>query len=354
MKIPLKHVSLLAGAVTAIISSLGAVETVPVGYISKDVNPNADLRLGIPFKQGATFRSAVDTVNAGVIGVAASVPDVTTDAHYLLVTNGPLVGNWFQVTDSSDSSITVAVDLENEGLLTGNTFEVIPFWTLDSLFPSGGDIPQSSDVLNPVAFILLNDVSQTGTNLAATGGTFVFHSGEQVAAGWYDTSGDFSSTAGSQILSPETYITIRNETGSIVSVTVAGTVPDTTIANDIVSRLAGNQDNQIVNPFPAGVTLSTSELFEDGVIRASSDVLNPLDLLFVFEGSPDGKNPTASLTAIYHDGAQVAEGWYDLSGDFSSTIDSYELPLGGALIVRRVAGADGLITWTPALPYSLD
>lgn len=353
MNTRIKTLPLLGAVALFSLSTLTAVETVPVGYITKDVNANADLKAGVPFEQASSFAGAVSSVTAGVVSVTSTVPDVTTDAHYLLVTSGPLLGKWYEVTANGASTVSVAEDLETVGLVAGNTFKVIPFWTLDTLFPSGGGIPASDDVFSPVAFVLTNNLSAVGINISA-GGVYFYHDGTQGPAGWYDNDDLGGGLQGSTVLSPETFITIRNGTGSIANVTMSGVVPEYSVSVNILSRSAGPQDNQIQNPFPAGLTLADSQLFEDGVVRGSSDVFSPLDLLLIFEGTPAGLNPSSSKVVFYHDGTQGPAGWYDNDDLGAGVINNYELPLGGALIVRRATGSDELISWTPNLPYALN
>ena len=349
-----KLIALLSGAALLSVSSLAAqtATTAPVGYVSVDVNANADLKRGVPFSQAASFAAAADSVLAGTVTVQSTVPDLTTESHFLSVTSGTLIGKWYEVTGSTASSVTVAEDLQAAGLAASDTFTVVPFWTLDGLFPNGGDIPQSSDVFSPVAFILVNDVTQLGTNLAA-GSLYFYHDGTQGPAGWYDNDNLGAGVVGSSVLTPASYITIRNGTGSPITVTMSGTVPEQTVTNEIVSRSAGPQDSQVLNPFPAGITLAGSNLFEDGVIRGSSDVFAPVDLLLIFEGTPTGINPAASKVVFYHDGTQGPAGWYDNDNLGGGTIDAFELPLASALIVRRAVGTDELISWSPTIPYSL-
>jgi uncharacterized protein (TIGR02597 family) len=356
MNIPPKFTAFLAGSAlvcSASLSSLSALTTDPLGFVSYDVNANADRRIGVPLNQAPSFVGSVASVTSGTVTVSTTVPDVTTEAHYLWVTSGSLLGKWYEVTGSDSSTVTVAEDLETNGLIAADTFKVVPFWTLDTLFPNGGDIPASSDVFNPVGYLLTNDVSSVGTNLIA-GSVFIYHDGSQGPAGWYDVDNLGSGTVGSTVITPESFVTIRNETISTVSVTFSGVVPRHSVSNNILSRAAGPQDNQITNPYPAPLALGSSDLVTDGAMRASSDVFNPLDVLLIYETVPNQKNPVADKVVIYHDGAQGPAGWYDVDDLGGGTIDAHELPAGGALVVRRAVGADEVLTWSPSLPYVLD
>ena len=322
--------------------------TDPVGVMEANVNDTADQQLGIPFLRPPTFVSAVDTVSSNTVNVTATVPDITTEAHYIHITSGALKGNWYEVTSNSSNSITVAEDLQAVGLAASDSFDVRPFWTLDTLLPNGGDIPESDDPFNPIALIMLNDPTSIGTNFAAASFYF-YHDGSLAAAGWYNN--DDLSSAGNTIISPESYITVRNLKESAAPIAITGIVPTVSLANDVVSRSVGAQDNQLQNPYPKALTLANSDLIVDGVVRKSPDPFNPLDLLMIFSQNNLGINSSPASFYFYHDGSQAAEGWYN-NNDLSSA-DFVEIQAGGAFIVRRGAGADEVITWNPNLPYSL-
>jgi uncharacterized protein (TIGR02597 family) len=354
-KLPLLPM-LLAGAFLASISSVSGstVTTTPVGYITKTVNANADLRLGLPFKQSSSFSGAAASVSSGTINVTGSMPDVTTAAHYAWITSGTLEGNWYVVSSSDASSVTVAEDLESAGLSADDTLEVIPFWTLNTLFPDGNGFTASSDPFGPIAFILTSDISGQGTNLAPATAYF-YHDGSLGPAGWYINGDLGSGTQDNTALSPEAYITIRNGTSSAITATVAGTVPSAVVSNDVVQRAAGDQDNQIPNPYPSGVTLANSGLADGAspALTPSPDPFSPVDLLLVFDAQPTATNPAPDKAFFYHDGSLGPAGWY-INGDLGAgTQDTYTIPAGAAIVVRKASGADSISSWSPALPYSL-
>mgnify|MGYP007000216401 CR=1 len=89
---------------------------------------------------------------------------------YLQFSSGVLSGQWFQVSSSSATTITVAEDLETLGAAVSDTFRVIPFWTLSELFVISGfpatDFPISTDPFTPIAQVLCNDITEVGVNKA--------------------------------------------------------------------------------------------------------------------------------------------------------------------------------------------
>jgi uncharacterized protein (TIGR02597 family) len=185
MNIPQKTLSLLAIATLTTFSSLTAVETDPVGYLTFTAADAADTKFGLPMEQAAVLSTSVDSVASGVVTVSVDA-SAASDSHYLQFSDGALAGQWFQVSSSSATSITVAENLENLGAAASDTFRVIPFWTLSTLF--GTDFPVSTDPFTPVAQVLGNDVTGVGVNKAPSS-NYAYHDGSSgfVAAGWFDT-----------------------------------------------------------------------------------------------------------------------------------------------------------------------
>lgn len=346
--------SLFTGAALLLASNLSAATTDPVGYVTFTAADNSDLLVGVPLTQSPVFSGAVDAVTTGQVSFSSTLPDLTDATYFLMVTadTSQLEGQWFTITSSDTSSVTVEEDLASLGLTASDTISVFPFWTLDSLFPSGGDIPASSDVFSPVASILINDVTAAGVNLP-TVTSYIYHDGSQGAAGWYDVNDLGSGLVGDTILTPETFIRIRNRSGAGVSIVLSGSVPTGPIANNIISRSAGRQDNQVVNPYPGDFTLANSNLVTSGAFEASTDVFAPKDILFTYETAGSVIRPGASKAFLYHDGSQGAEGWYDINNLGAGLQDSFEVPAGAALVIRKGIGSDVSASWSPNVPYNL-
>jgi uncharacterized protein (TIGR02597 family) len=356
MKTPTKFIALLSGA--ALLTSSAFAQTVatnPVGYVTLTVNANSDAKLGIPLSLTAALNAAVGSVTSGTITFANSVPDVTTASHFVLVTTeaGSLEGNWYQVTGSTSSTITVAEDLAALGLTSSDTISVTPFWTLNTLLPDGGALPPSADVSNPGAQLSVYDVNDTGINLIPSA-SYLYHSGEQGPAGWYDVNDIGAGPQGSAVLSPETFIAVKNDTGSVANIVITGSVPTDVLSTSVLSRSAGSQDSLIFNPYPAPILLNDSNLVTDSVLRPSSDVSNPSDQILVFSSTPTGYNALPDIFLLYHSGEQGPAGWYDINnlggGEIGAT---YSIPEGAAFIIRRAVGTDEVLTWNPPTPYSL-
>lgn len=327
-----------------------SVTTVPVGAITIFVNAKSDQRVGITQLRPAMFAGSVSNSPTTTISTTSAIPSLGSSTNFVRFLSGTAIGEWFQVLSYTANSISISENLQSYGVLSGDRFEIRPFWTLSSLFPGGGGIPVSSDVFNPKGFVLLNDPQSTGINHSASD-VYFYHDGSQGLAGWYNNNGTFDN-ADNVVITPDCPITIRNTTNLQISALNIGEVPSTGCSNTVIARSAGAQDNVIFNPYPFPITLSASNLTSSQAVRPSSNVFSPTDLLLVYSNSSTGYNSSVSSIYFYHDGSQGPEGWYNNDGSFDSA-DAVQLQPGAAFIIRKQGGTSVSKEWKPSLPYTL-
>jgi uncharacterized protein (TIGR02597 family) len=344
MKITLKTLSVLSGAAFFTLTSLSAVETDPVGYVTTTTPNGDDALIGLPLTQPPAFTGAASGVSGAVVSVTSTlVADAYNNTHYLLATSGANAGQWSEVIDSTTDSFTTAEAL----LATNDTFKIIPFWTLATAFVDGEGIGAVGDPFNPSVTVSLNNLNASGINLSPAASYFYFIDGPQGDA-WYQT-GSFALSDDVR-LSPEAYIIIRNNSTSELSTVVAGTVPTNPSGTTVVGVAGAAQDNQLVNPYPAGITLAGSGLVD--VVASAVDPFNPVDTVSIFDGeNQTGQNLSPPRSYFYFLAGPSGDGWYQ-TGSFAFSNDVV-IPAGGAFIVRKGAGNDETLAWNPPLPYSL-
>lgn len=343
--------SMLLAASALALTSVNAQTSVTsdvVGYVTYSTADGVDSKLGIPMVKPVSS-DAISSLTAGTLTVSSDSSALDT-GNYIQFTSGSLDGLWFQVSTANSTSITVAENLETLGAVATDSFDVYEAWTLSSLF--GTSFPVSTDVFSPVAQILTNDVTSTGINKAPTG-NFAYHDGTSgfVDAGWYDVNDSFGGNKDNEPLLPDTFITIRNETGSQIDTVIAGSVPSEPIAFSINAGSVEN-DNLIYNPYPTDVQLSLSGL--QGAIAVSTDVFSPTEQIIVYSSSPSGLNPSPTFNYAYHDGTSgiIGAGWFDVNDTFGGSSNTVTIPAGGAFLIRKAAGGSDS-SWTASLPYSL-
>ena len=350
MNIPQKILSLLAVASLFSFSSLSAVETDPVGYVTFTAADSVDTKFGLPMERPAVLATTADSVTSGTIAVSVDA-SAASDSHYLQFSDGSLAGQWFQVASSTATSITVAEDLESLGASASDSFRVIPFWTLSALFGTDS-FPVSTDIFTPAAQVLGNDVLSVGVNKAPIS-NYAYHDGSSfiIGAGWFDVSNPFAGSKDDQILAPNTFITIRNQSGSEISLVLPGAVPTVALSTGIASDASSANDNLVYNPYPADIELELSSLRD--VVDTSTDIFNPITQVVVYE-SFTGLNPSPTANYAYHDGSSfiIGAGWFDVSNPFAGDKATVTIPQGGAFIIRKGAGTPSGY-WTASLPYTL-
>jgi uncharacterized protein (TIGR02597 family) len=344
MKSYLKYLAVLFGAALSASSHLAAesVSTNPVGYVTTTTPTGDDALIGLPLVRSVAFVGIADSVDGAEVAINATLVSGAYDGtHYALATSGANAGQWSEIVATSSGSITTADVL----LASTDTFDIIPFWTLSTAFPNGDGVGVSTVATAPVATLLVNNLQAVGTNLSVGAAYFYYSDGTN--DGWYDST--TFAPSNDVKLTPDTYLTIRNNTGSSVSTVVTGSVPTSVVGSGIVRRSAGAQDSQMANPYPAPITLGNSGLAD--AISATTLATSPTDTVLIFDiESTSGQNISVAAAYMYYmDGTN--DGWYDTT-TFAPSND-VEIPAGGAFIVRTAAGSDEVITWNPPLPYTL-
>lgn len=338
---PSKLLALLATASFVATASFAQVTSDVVGYVTTTTPDGDDALIGASLTLPSALTGAAVSVSGAIITVSNTlVADEYNNTHYLLATSGSNAGQWSEIIDTTTSTITTAEELIAEA----DNFKVIPFWTLSTLFPLGSGVGVSTSAV-PVATVLLNNLNATGINKSASAAYFYFSDGSN--DGWYNTTTFAQSD--NVIVSPETYFTIRNNSGESVELVIAGTVPGDSIGTTITRSPDSQTDSQLVNPFPAAMTLAESGL--SSVITPTTNPSAPADTVLVYDiESAVGQNISVSASYMYYvDG--INDGWYDTTSFAQS--DNVSIPAGGAFIVRRSAGSAENAAWNPAPPYSL-
>ncbi len=348
--------ALLAAFATlgAVITSSHAqsVTTAPVGAVSTTLTAGSERRLGVTLARPALYSSAVSAVTTNSVTVGSAIPSLSDGAKYVIFTSGTASGQWLQVSSISGSSLTLSGNPVSLGVVNGDKFEVRQFWTLNSLLPQGGGLPVTADPSSPSSLLLAYNPDATGTNIAASTTFFYYDDpGSNDQDGWYNFG--TSEPAGDVVVSPETFFTLRNLSAASASIVYVGDVPTTPIANLVLARSAGAQDNLVFNPYPSSITVANAGLVSSGAVRPTIDPSNPVDLVLVFSSSSTALNGPASTTLFYYDdpASNELDGWYDFGT--SEPANNFAISHGGAFLIRKSGGANQSSDWKPALPYTL-
>jgi len=375
-------------AMAALCGSLQAATTDPMGGYIIDCPNGSDTRFSLTLYRPAVFEGVVDSVNGNEItfkGTPGFTADefvysagVQTNTYFVLIMTGPTVtddqdpafgqptaasleGSVFMVTDNGTDSVTVNLaggsldDLRTEvddG--TGDSVQVIPYWTLNTLFPEGEGFADST-TFTPAATIFFPDNQSAGINLSSADRFFYYSGSSFGGEGWRKVDGGLSNIFDDELLFTDVSYIVRNESGSDFEMTIAGGVPMTafrTPINTIASDVP--QDNFVGMSVPVDMTLSESRLYESGAFTGSSS-FTPVDILYVYDNDVVGQNKSSSASYFYYEGAAFGGPGWRAQGDFNTIYDDVKVLKAGVGFIIRKAGevAPGSTSWATVAPYLL-
>jgi uncharacterized protein (TIGR02597 family) len=342
------------------------VTTDPVGAVTLTLKGGSDTDISLPFHRPVALETQVQSITSNGstnsdITVSASanitgnqfvyVSGSQSNTYYLQFTSGNRAGSYYTVTANGNTSITV--NNNNDTGLVGNvstsdTFRVIPYWTLNTLFPNGQSL-YSTNTLTPQSSILVSPTTTPGINLSAAAIYYYYNDGDGTT-GWLKL-GDDSDFFPDVPLSPDSSFVVRHPAStSDTQLVLVGNVP-MSAQSVVINTLAPNtpQDNAIALPLPVSVTLGNSGLQN---VLASTNSLTPVDSLLVFDPTVVAQNKSATAIYYYYNDGQGTTGWLKL-GDDSNFYDSSTIfQPGYGYIIRRAGQSSPTSTvWTYTPPY---
>ncbi|MDH4409493.1 MAG: TIGR02597 family protein [Verrucomicrobiales bacterium] len=332
----------LIGATPPLFSQ-GVATTGSVGLLSLPAQSASDTIVSLPLHRPDVFRGSIASVAGSVVTLrqASFQEDAFNGLFYLLLESGSGEGSWFPITDTTGATITVDLGLGiGAGVLVGDVVvKIIPFWTLDAVFPNGKGVNASGSLL-PVTRVLLPDYARAGVRLAPSS-SFLYYSGSgHGGEGWRKFGYAPSVKFDNQILPPASSLIVRHDSGAGTVFENLGHV-QTSSYSVLLGTIAANtaQDHSLGVGLPTLLSLSESGLFESGAFSASSDLDQPVDQLLVFDQSSPARNRVPSSTYYYYSGSQNGGPGWRLLGDSGTIRDGAAVfqPARG-FVIRKAAG----------------
>ena len=357
------------------------VSTAPVGFNSVSTLGNSDTRFSVPLHRPAVYAGLVQSVSGtgGNIVTAQGTPGWTTgpdqfvyaqgtqsNTYYIEFTSGNKVGMTYTVADNSTNTLTL--DLNGDALdgsngtgavAAGDSFSVIPYWTLGTLFPSGQGVTAAANVTGSGSLtqILVISGNAEGINLAPNFTYYYYGGNGTFAAGWRQIGGGFTTLFDDTVVSSDQTVVIRQNGVSATSVlTATGTVP-TNQRSYVIGTIQANaqQDNWIGIDVPIALTLAQSNLATSGAFTGASNVTGTGgDELLVFDDTVAGYNKAPNSIYYYYGGnGTFAAGWRKVGGGFTTLFDSTAVfqPGSGYIIRKQATSVPTSAVWSLPLPY---
>ncbi|HEX8295360.1 MAG TPA: TIGR02597 family protein [Chthoniobacteraceae bacterium] len=362
---------LFAALLTSSFAFAQSVTTDPVGFVTVNFKQNSDSYTFVPFKRTPEYAGAVVTPN-GVSGDQISVagtPNFTANQFvnstgtqprcYVLFTSGTKTGLFYSVVANSSTSLTVDRAGDDLSSAAGASFQVIPYDTLGSVFPSGQGITASPGMglVERATEILVPSNSAAGTDLAAAKIYFYYSGASFGGPGWRSTSSPLTAVVNDTVLFPDTHFVVRQNTGVDAQATFVGAVHMGTLKTPLGTIAANqDQDNAIALPIPTELTLAESKLFESGAFTGSAGMglIDRKDELYVRDNNLAGRDKAADAVYFYYTGGSFnGPGWRRTDDTLLNKHDSDVVfsTRFGLTVRKRSSGAPGSVLWTVKPPY---
>jgi len=343
----------------------GAAITDPVGVAALKLRGNSDTIVSLPLLRPALASGSIQSAGSGQLTMTITVPTIPTDSGaYVLVLTGALEGAVLPITAfDGQSTLTVTTgayslgNLQTEsvnGTGQGDLAAIVPYWTLDTVFPGGAGINASTSPSVRNTEIQLYTAPAPGTNQVASAIFFYFSGNAAKAAGWYQV-GNTATALGSQQLVPNSYFVVRNKIAGDQTVYLAGCVQMAGY-NVAVSTLAANtaQDNLLGLPVGASLTASAANLVGSGAFAASPSSTAVADEVLTFDNTVVAENKVPAASYYYCSGTQgQPAGWYAV-GNATSPVTLNFAPGQGFIIRKKAVATAQTAWWTGVPPYLQD
>ncbi|WPJ94263.1 TIGR02597 family protein [Coraliomargarita algicola] len=328
MKKSIKTFSLIASAALLTITSLSAVSTDPVGYVTTTIPANSDGLLSTALHRPAIFSGSVASIpDSDTIEVSNS-PEFLADEYagggnFILFTSGDREGLWAVIDSNDADSIDLTFVIQDLGedvedrVEIGDTFSIIPFWTPATLLPEGETAAGTQ--------LLMFSRSQPGINISAA---FIYTLYDTY--GWYAGPTDVNN----EPIYPDESLIVRNVSDEPLKLVQAGNVPMSAYRTVLSSLAEGvEQDIRLTSGLPSEVAIR--DLLDPGTAGAGDQIL-------IFDQDQVGQNKSAAIIATYYE----TYGWY--SGPTER--NNYLLQPGQGFVYRKAAAnnLDIVVTHSPS------
>ncbi len=325
--------------------------TDPVGALMVTCLEGSDTILSVPFRNAATYVGPIASVaiagNNVTVGFSAN-PNWTTNQfsnlYYVRFTSGSNMGRYYTVVSNTNNSLTIDSNGDTmTGIASGNTIQLIKYYTLNDLFPPATQttfvLSLGNSGLQRRSELLIPNLTSIGTNLAPSRVFFV------TSSGWFEASAG-NANANNVVLLPDTYFIVRNKSGyGSTSFIATGSVEMNPIVIPISISSGAKQDNYLSLIRPVNVKLSQLNLTSD-VFTPSLGLSGLLrrDELLIYSNTQVGTNKAPSRAFFKTD-----SGWFESTAG-NAPADNVEITAATGFVIRKYQGTSNSTVFWVNLP----
>ncbi|MDW8349004.1 MAG: TIGR02597 family protein [Verrucomicrobiae bacterium] len=308
MKINLSKIFGISLVVLGTTSSLESqtVTTAPVGFVRYNALANSDIYVTPPFERPAFWSGTIASVSGNVVTLnnASLTPNqlvyaagTQPNTYYLRIGShssiNPKEGNYYTITANGTNTVTLDLAGDNiSSIAPGTKAKIIPYWTLNTLFPNGQGINASPSEFSIQTRVIVPNILANGINLPAS--SIFYYLGPQSQWRKIGSTANQNDT----IINPDNYVIIRSA-ASPSQFAIAGNVSMEKNAYWLRTQNSQSQDNPLGLPRPMPVKLVDAGFISSGAFASSPSEFNITDRLIVFDNTTTGINKPAKAVYYY-------------------------------------------------------
>ena len=314
-----------------------------VGYNKVVCLGGSDTVISVPFFRTPVYRGRIDSSPA-LNGLSATITpsfsptfvvnQFESTAHYLRFIDG---GQWFEISGNDASTITIETDGENlDGIVAQAEFEIIPHWTLDTLFPPATQgtvhLCASPFPADRKSGLLLADVNTEGTDLAPDRIFFLTEN-----EGWVQAKGGFS-PAGDYVIRPDQVMIVRHRVGEADTFFYSANQVHANQHRSLINTSStGDRDNSLSLMRPVPVKLSDLDLDTDVFVDSTSTSSGGRkDELLIYDNAAVVQNKVPTTTYF-----RVGGNWRKDDGSTFPVVNDDLIEPSSAIVIRKKSTTTG-------------
>jgi len=318
----------------------------PAGFYRLGCRGNSDTIVSIPFSRPATNSSRVESIAGSVVTVSGTpgwlvnqfvyVSGTQSNTYYVRFLSSAKEGSYYPVVANGDNSLTLSLGGDDISSVTNGTrLSVIPYWTLGTAFPGGKGVIATALSFSRKTEVMIPNVNGVGINLSP-GSPYYFLTNVNFPNGIWQQAGASPTNKNDDVLLPDNYFIVRNNTASSTVFTARGSVPISRLTVPLAAENFTKQDNFVALTRPATNTLNESGLIQSGAFLGSPTTFSRTDELLVFNNEVAAKNKAPSARYFY---LSPSNTWCQVG---SGTTDMGNQPVftpGTGFIIRKQTNA---------------
>ena len=246
---------------------------------------NSDTYIGITTTRAPVFTGKVQSVQNGTTNIVAQgepnwsanqfvyVAGSQTNHYYLKFTSGELEGAWYDIKSNGAYFAEIEIgSAELAKVQANDTFQIIPHWTLQTLFPNGdGFVKATSKSTTGITKIYKYTKYENGEIIYPTGSNNAplveYYYRER--SPYFAWMSDSSTIATYDVIEPNAVLIIRQPSKAPASVSINGIVPMCKTSL-LVSNLSATEDTDNYFAVPSRSDMIVSDfnesLIDSGVL----------------------------------------------------------------------------------------